>query len=224
MARNGEPTRKLTLADGTVRWRAVVDTGTSRAGRRAQLTRTFSTLKEARAFVATTRVSVAESTYVQPSELTVSDFIDQWLEGRVHVVRPKTVEGYRSALGRAKRAFGEARLDRLTKRDIVTTVDEMRRGERVLSPRSVNLTLGLLRQALNSAIRDGLIARNPAMLVERMYQPTIEMDSWSAAEASAFPCSGRGPSLGRPLRSEPFRTAPWRGARCSLGRRGHRRC
>lgn len=41
-----EPIRKITLADGTVRYRLVVDIGKDDSGRRKQLTRTFDKQKE----------------------------------------------------------------------------------------------------------------------------------------------------------------------------------
>ena len=59
-----DPVHKVTLRDGTVRWRCVVDAGLDVDGRRRQLTRTFDTLKEARAFVASTRVLVSSGSYV----------------------------------------------------------------------------------------------------------------------------------------------------------------
>ena len=44
-----EPIRKITLADGTVRYRLVVDIGKDDSGKRKQLTRTFDKQKDARA-------------------------------------------------------------------------------------------------------------------------------------------------------------------------------
>ena len=63
-----EPIRKVTLADGSTRWRCGVDVGQSRDGRRRQSTRTFATMKEAKAFVSSTRVLVTSGTYVAPAE------------------------------------------------------------------------------------------------------------------------------------------------------------
>lgn len=186
MSRPREPIRKLRLADGTVRWRAVVDTGTNQHGRRVQATRTFPTRRQAQAFVAATRVSVIDQTYVQPSQVTVAEYLHSWLNSRVHTVRPKTLESYRGVLDRASRAFGTKRLDQLTKGDILAVVADMRERDKPLSARTVNLTLGLLRQALNTAVRDGLLLRNPAMQVDRLPQPVREMDAWTGAEAARF--------------------------------------
>jgi hypothetical protein len=43
-----EPINRITLKDGTIRYRLVVDTGRDENGRRKQLTRTFDTKREAR--------------------------------------------------------------------------------------------------------------------------------------------------------------------------------
>ena len=178
-----EPIRKIALADGTVRWRCVVDVGTTKDGQRRQATRTFSTMKEARGFVASTRVAITTGTYVAPADVSVADYLNGWLESRRHSIRPKTLEGYRSALARAIASFGDQRLDRLSKAHVVTMISTMRSGQRPLAPRSVNLTLGVLRQTFNAAVREGILIRNPAALVNLLPEPTEEMKAWTAEEA-----------------------------------------
>jgi len=181
-----DPIRKVVRADGVVRWRCVVDSGTDRDGRRRQATRTFDTLKEARAFVASTRVAVNSGTYVGRVEVTLEEYATTWLASRRHSVRPKTLEGYRVALNRALDTFGHRRLDQVSKSDLVTLIDDMRTGERPLAPRSVNLTLGVLRQLFNAAVREGLLVRNPAHMVDLLPQPVQEMQAWTQDEAAAF--------------------------------------
>jgi len=181
-----EPIRKILLADGNVRWRCVVDVGVTKEGHRRQATRTFSTMKEARAFISSTRVAITAGTYVAPAEISVADYLEGWLESRRHSIRPKTLEGYRSALARAVNAFGDQRLDRVSKAHLVELINTMRSGSRPLAPRSVNLTLGVLRQAFGAAIREGILIRNPAALVGLLPEPTEEMKAWTADEAAAF--------------------------------------
>src|SRR5437899_1632721 len=62
----------------------------------------------------------------------------------------------------------------------------MRSGKRPLAARSVNLTLGVLRQAFDAAVRKGTLVRNPAALVNLLPEPTEEMKAWTAGEAAAF--------------------------------------
>jgi Arm DNA-binding domain len=61
-----EPIRKITLKDGTVRYRLVVDIGTDAHGKRKQITRTFDKLKEARAELSRVRHETGLGTFVKP--------------------------------------------------------------------------------------------------------------------------------------------------------------
>ncbi len=60
-----EPIRKITLAGGRTRYRCVLDTGRDPAtGRRKQVTTTTDTLRDARTWLAATRVQVTAGTFV----------------------------------------------------------------------------------------------------------------------------------------------------------------
>ena len=59
-----EPIRKITLTDGTIRYRLVVDIGTDDSGKRRQITRTYDRQKDARAELSRIRHQKAEGTYV----------------------------------------------------------------------------------------------------------------------------------------------------------------
>ena len=78
-----EPIRKITLADGTVRYRLVVDIGTDENGKRKQITRTFDKHKEARAELSRIRHQTGrrEPTSSRP-KMTVNEYLDEYLVGR----------------------------------------------------------------------------------------------------------------------------------------------
>ena len=179
-----EPITPLTLKDGRRRYRVKTDGAPDASGRRRQVVATFDRLTEARGFLARTRAQVANGSYVPKSEQTLADYVESWLRSRRHAVRPKTIEGYRLGLAPAVRAFGNKRLDLVAKRDVADLVDSMVAAG--LAPRTVNLTLGLLRQALNAAVREGMLQRNVAQLVDRMPQRHSETDAWTADESRAF--------------------------------------
>ncbi|MCA0330937.1 MAG: site-specific integrase [Actinobacteria bacterium] len=184
-----EPITPLTLKDGRRRYRVKTDGVPDASGRRRQVVATFDRLTEARAFLARTRAQMANGSYVPKSEQTLADYVESWLRSRRHAVRPKTIEGYRLGLAPAVRAFGNKRLDLVAKRDVADLVDSM--VDAGLAPRTVNLTLGLLRQALNAAVREGILQRNVAQLVDRMPQRHSETDAWTADESRAFLISTR---------------------------------
>src|SRR5262249_33966509 len=120
-----EPIRKITLADGAVRYRLVVDIGRDEKGRRKQLTRTFDRLKDARAELSRIRHQTPEGTYVQPSKITVSQYLDEYLVGATRNRRASTKANYRDALKPVQARLGDQPLQSITKADIEQLVDWM---------------------------------------------------------------------------------------------------
>ncbi len=93
-----EPIRKITLADGTVRYRLVVDIGKDQTGKRKQLTRTYARQKDARAELSRIRHQQDAGTYVQPSKMTLNQYLDDYLVGATRDRRESTKANYRHAL------------------------------------------------------------------------------------------------------------------------------
>lgn len=187
-----EPIRKIEVKSGT-RYRVVCDVGRKPDGSRAQRTATFRTRREARAWLAATRQAVGSGTYVAPARTTVAEHLDAWLAGR-RGLRPATVRSYTDALRPVRDMLGAVQLQQLTRADVERVVAAMldgtaRRGGvagKPLSPRAVNLTVGVLRSALESAVRDGQLTRNPAAYVERVPQPRTERRTWTVDDVRAF--------------------------------------
>jgi len=164
-----EPIRKIALKDGTVRYRLVVDIGRE-DGRRRQLTRTFDRRREARAELSRIRHETSKGTYVAPSNETLNQHLDSYLTGATRGRRASTKRNYADALRPARDRFGESLLQRITKADVEGLVEWQltsgrRRGGKAgtaLSGRTVRLTLGRLTAALDMAVAEGKIARNPS--------------------------------------------------------------
>jgi len=188
-SRGAEPIREVKAADGTVRWRVVVDAGHHPDGRRRQVTSTHRTKREARAQLAKIRADVARGNYVPRDGETLDALLDRWIAGR-RDVRPVTVQGYRDVLVPVRKQLGKRHVQDLTIADADCLVDWMARegGHRGqgLSPRSVVATLGALSQALDLAAREGLVTRNVARLVKRPRQRRVDVQRWTAAETSQF--------------------------------------
>ena len=77
-----EPIRKVTLSDGSVRYRVVVDVGRKLDGTRAQRTSTHRTRRGAREWLAAVRADLTRGTYVAPQRTTLDQHLDTWLEGK----------------------------------------------------------------------------------------------------------------------------------------------
>jgi integrase len=190
-----EPIKKITLKDGTVRYRFVVDIGRDpETGKRKQKTYTFDTKREARAAYDKIRHQTNEGTYIMPTKITVSQYLDDWMEGATRELRDSSKRSYKDALRPVRERLGSKPMQKVTKADIERMVTWMetagrRRGGKPgtgLGPRSVRLTLGLLTAAFEMATLEGLIPRNVAKLVKPPRYEPEEPDTWSQAEVRKF--------------------------------------
>ena len=120
-----EPIRKIKTADGSVRYRLVVDIGHGPDGKRKQLTRTFDKLKDARTELSKIRHQTADGTYVKPSKITVSEYLDEYLVGATRGRRESTKVCYRNAFQPVRDRLGDRPLQSITKADIEDLVDWM---------------------------------------------------------------------------------------------------
>jgi integrase len=193
VTRKRDPIKKITLASGKVRYRFVIDVGRKPDGKRDQRTYTFDTLKQAKAERAAIIAAQATGTFVVPTATTTGAYVDTWLAGKRNL-RPGTVRAYTDALRPVKERLGDRELQKLTKADLDKLVNWMLKdGRRVgnvkrkgVSPRTVNLMLTTLTAALESAVKQGLVGRNVARLVERPTHKPKELVTWSAEQAAAF--------------------------------------
>jgi hypothetical protein len=83
-----EPIRKITLSDGSGRYRVVVDAGRKPDGTRARRTSTHRIRRETREWLAAVRTDVGRGTYVAPQRTTLDEHLDTWLEGKRDIRRP----------------------------------------------------------------------------------------------------------------------------------------
>ena len=186
-------------ADGTLgncrrdhgSWYYRHDLPTSANGRRRQVKQGgYSTEKEARAALTDALARLDRGTYVDRSKLTVGDYLDQWLEGRVNL-RPASVVFYRVAVERYLRpGLGQLRLDQLRVDDVERAFARIRRGldghGHPVSPALIGRLKTTLRAALNVAVKRQLIHVNPAALVEveAHTRPTVHV--WDATTTGRF--------------------------------------
>jgi integrase len=180
-----EPIRKITHKDGRTRFRLVVDIGVDDEGKRKQLTRTFDTKKEAVAELSRVRHEMKRGTFVAPSAMTVDELLDVWITSATRDVEEGTASNYDSAIRPVRTHIGDKKIQALTEEDVEGLIDWMltsgrqRGGQpgRGLGVRSVRLTLGRLRAALNLAVRRQWVVRNVAE------HATISRDAKRKADA-----------------------------------------
>jgi integrase len=186
--------RTVTLKNGDLRYKFTVDGGRDASGRRVQIKKTFERKREAVAELARITAESAQGSYVRPSRETLAAYLDGYLEGATRGLRASTAANYRIALQPAAERLGGRRLQSIAKSDIEALVSWMlasgrKRGGKPgtgLSPRSVRLTLGRLKAALDMAVEEGKLARNPAARVRTPELARSERPTWSEDQARAF--------------------------------------
>jgi integrase len=193
LVRKSDPIKKVTLQDGSTRYRFVIDIGRKPDGSRQQKTYTYETLTKAKAERANIIAEKAKGTFVAPTNLTLDAHLTAWLAGK-RKLRAGTARTYTDALKTVRERLGTVPLQKLTKAHLDELVTWMlKHGRRVgnkqsqgLSPRTVNYMLMVLGQAIEDAMKQGLVVRNVARLVERVSETKNEMQTWTAEQAAEF--------------------------------------
>lgn len=133
---------------------------------------------------------------VNPSAQTLGDYLDAWIasmrDAKRARIRPRTLDHYRLIVERhIKPALGRIRLDRLSERDIQRWID----GDGG-SPRTIDHHRAVLRRALNVAVRQRVILRNPALAIDLPPVPEFRGDPLSIDEARRLLEATAGDRLG----------------------------
>lgn len=177
-------------------WAVVVDLGRDPGtGKRRQKWHTVKgTKRDAERELARLVNELNAGQYVAPAILTVGEYLEQWLEDHArHRVRPTTLESYQAMVDHhLLPGLGATRLDRLTPLQLQRFYSaQLAQGRRDgkpggLSPRTVQYMHACLRQALNQAVKLGLLAKNPAEAVSPPRAPEPELTVWTADQTAAF--------------------------------------
>jgi integrase len=171
------------------RWSIVLDAGETEDGRRRQKWYSgFKTEKEASIKLTELLHQLDTGTYVQPSKETVATFLRRWLDDYARGnVAPRTFEGYEHIIRRHLiPTLGSIVLTKLTPQRIQAYYAEKGKsgtltGHGILSPRTIRHHHVTLHGALQTAVRWGLLVRNPADAVtsprfERRDMQTLDDD------------------------------------------------
>jgi integrase len=204
-----DPIKKVTLKDGSVRYRFSVRVGEKPRIDKAtgkpmvdalgrvkmmsdQRVITCVTRKEAEAERARLLNDKNKGTIVQATKKTLSEHLTEWLNGR-RTIKESTRGNYRQALIPVHERLGHLKLQEVTKAHVDRLVTDMlANGRRVgtkgqpLSRTTVTLMLTVLAMALDDAVKQGALVRNVARLVDRPGIEPTEMNTWTAEQAAAF--------------------------------------
>ena len=151
-------------------WRLSVYVGRdARTNRKRYAQQTFhGTERQAQRALARLVTEVDEGRHATSTPGTFGELLDRWLETKAHSVESSTIASYRWVSDKYVRpALGRTRLASLQPADLDAFYARLSRGGGVndapLSPRTVRICHGVVRQSLDQARKWGLIVRNPAL-------------------------------------------------------------
>jgi integrase len=138
--------------------------------------------------------NVRSGTHVSPSTMTLSQWAETWCAGLPATgLRDSTVRSYRDVLeGLVAPRIGAARLHALTAADLNKLYSGLLaegRRDRPLSARTVHYVHVVVGKCLGDAVRQGVLARNPADFATPPSSSSTrppEMQVWSPAETAEF--------------------------------------
>jgi integrase len=167
------------------RWCAVLDLGWVN-GVRQRKTFYGMTRREAAEKLNQAIRTKAQGLPVAVERQTLSQFLNRWLTDSVKSsVRPLTYEQYAQHLRLyINPAIGQLQLSKLTPQHVQAFINtKLKEG---LSPRTVQITLFVLRRALEQAVKWDLVARNVAKLVDTPHAERPEIKPIVADQVQRF--------------------------------------
>lgn len=177
---------KRTNKDGSVSWTTIVPLPRDAVtGRRQQRRVTGKTRREVEQEATRIRHELRTGTYLEPTTLTVGEYLERWLKATEARVRPQTIESYRRICReRFGPSLGHVPLAALSPIHIQECyADRLATG---LSPTTVRLYHSVLHRALKQAVRWRLVPSNPAGAVDVPARAHVEIRTWSAEQARSF--------------------------------------
>lgn len=127
------------------------------------------TQKEVREKLQTVSVQINEGSYMEPAKMTLSEWLDIWMNEYLISQKYSTVKHYKAQVkAHIKPALGAMKLSVLAPHDIQMFYNNLLRGtggNEPLSPKSVRNVHGILTKALSQAVAIGYLRTNPAAVV-----------------------------------------------------------
>ncbi|MCL2124087.1 MAG: site-specific integrase [Desulfovibrionaceae bacterium] len=122
------------------------------------------------------QAAVDNGTFIEPSRMTVGQWLDIWTAEYLGGVKPNTRYDYERAIKNyIVPALGAVKLQKLNPHSIQQCYNDMQRVKG-LSPKTIKNTHGVFHSALKKAQRLGYIQRNPAdnIALPRIERPEIQ--------------------------------------------------
>jgi integrase len=163
-------------------------------GKRRQRAKTFATRREAEAALAQWLADIEHGTAIEPSKLTVRDYLLSWLEtyGRSNL-RPTTYRSYEQLVRlHILPSLGALPLQKLQPAHLQAFYAEKLKGGRAdgnaggLAPRTVRYLHAIIREALDQGVKWQTVARNAADATEPPRAERPHIATWDADHVRQF--------------------------------------
>ncbi|MED0676944.1 tyrosine-type recombinase/integrase [Aneurinibacillus thermoaerophilus] len=169
------------------KWSFVIDIGRDETGKRRQKRFSgFNTKKEAEKALAQKINELHTGQFVDATKETVGEYLSVWLEDKKAQVRPGTWKSYRWLVNRMVEHIGKVKLADLKPQHLQKMYNQLQKGERPLSARSVLHAHLVIQEALDRAMKWGMIHRNVAEAVDAPRPKKVEMSVWNAEQIRQF--------------------------------------
>lgn len=178
--------QKRARKTGGFTWSCVVDDPPdAMTGKRKQRRLSADTKRELLELVAKFHHDMKSGAYIAPSDETLRDYLNGWLQVHRPNIRETTYRSYEQNLrNHIVPALGNIPLQKLTAADLASFYSS-KLGEG-LAPRSVQILHTVVRQALQRAFKLGLVVRNVADMVEAPRASRPSAKSWTPDQVRTF--------------------------------------
>jgi len=146
----------------------------------------FGTEKQAKLERDKARIALATNSYVTASNITVGQFLDNWIELHAHQLKPTTLHKYRAYIRMyLKPGIGKIKLQELKPSHVQALYGKLL--EQPLAPSTVHYAGSILKLALKYATDvEGLIVSNPVSKVQTPKGASTTPDLWTLEELKLF--------------------------------------
>ena len=170
---------------GDKTWLLLIFMGRDGSSKRRYMNKTVrGNKKDAEAFLRKTQTQISCGTFVEPSLLTIDEYLDKWLEAAARPrLSERTFADYSEVLTRYVRPkLGSTTLSQLQPLEIQELYSEMQGRE--LSARTVRGAHVVLSSALKQAVQWRMLFVNPAQCVELPKRTRREMKAFHQSRQS----------------------------------------
>lgn len=191
--------RKRETKNKTV-WQVILDKGEDSKGKRLRDYYTLSSKKEAQVFLSEKLAESHKGTYIEPSQMTVGECIEEWLQVYAHPrLAANTIRGYEVNFNCHTIPYiGNVKIQKLSAATIQGMYQELEK--KGLSPRSIQYVHTTLHEVLKYAYKMQIIPRNPAEFVSVPKQQKYKAQIYDRKEVENLLEAAKGTRFDIPIR------------------------